>query len=237
MTAGIIAAHDVLGGGSYLSECLADSPTALFPMSTYSAGYADSSGNSRPLNVVSGVAPASTATDPHGTPNNAAAWGSSAGFLRTTYAQTGPTIGTYEMWLRFAAAPAANLILASWCPSSGGFGGETYVALLTTGKLSFSVNDGFVIAIDSPSALSANTWHHIVCSWGTGGQTMRVDKSTLVTGAKTTATARASSSLRLHGYWSGGADILQAGAADMAWAAFYPTKLTDARTDAHFNAM
>lgn len=222
---------------TYLSECLADTPDVLFPMSTYSSGYADSSGNSRPLDVLSGTAPASTATGPDGVANDAAAWGSSAGYLRTTYTQTGPSAGTYEFWFRFASAPAANLILASWCPSAGINGGETYVALLTTGKLSFSVNDGSVQAIDSPSALSTNAWHHVVCSWGTGGMTMRVDKSTLVTGAKTTATTRSGTSLRLHGYWSGASDILQTGAVDMAWAAFYPTKLTNTRTDIHYDAM
>lgn len=218
---------------TYLSDCIADSPSMLYPMSTYSSGYADSSGNTRNLDVLSGTAPASTATAPDGA--NAAAWGSSAGFLRTTYTQSGPTVGTFEFWFRYAAAPTANLILATWCPNSGSFGGEPYVALLTTGKLSFAVNAG-ATSVDSPAALSINSWHHVVCSWGAGGMTLRVDKSTLGTGANTSAVAR-TASFRLHGYWSGGADILQTGAVDMAWAAFYPTQLTNTRTDSHYDAM
>lgn len=226
---------------SYLSECLVDSPTLILPMSAYSSGFADSSGNGRDLNVLSGTAPTVTATGPDGVANDAAAWGASAGYLRTTFTQSGPTIGTFELWFRYASAPTANLVIATWCPNSGTSGGEPYVALFGTGaganagKLNFTVNAG-ATSISSPSALATNTWHHIVCSWGTGGMTMRVNKSTLGTAANTSATAR-TASFRVHGYWSGAADILQTGATDMAWAAFYPTKLTDARTDAHYDAM
>lgn len=224
---------------TYLSECLADSPSVIYPMDTYSSGFADSSGNARHLNVLSGTAPTTTATGPDGVANDAASWDTSPGYLLTTYTQTAPGVGTYELWFRYASAPAVNLRLVNWSPNNGNLGTSSYLTLRSDGKLAFGVFDGSTNAeAVSSSALSTNTWHHVVCLWGTGGQVLRVDKVTVATGAKTAASTAASAcAFRVHGQYNGSADSNYTGAVDMAWAAFYPTKLTTTRTDAHYDAM
>lgn len=221
-----------------LAEYLADSPSFLYKMNSYSSGFADLSGNGRNLDTLSGVAPSAAATGPDGNP--AARWTASAGFLRTSYLGTSPAIGTFEFFIKFAANPAADLILFTFGPNSGSAGSPNYVDLTPAGKIQFGTTLGTTGSVVlSTSALALNTWHHVACSWGTGGMKMRVNKvdTGVPANLATTANAVASSSFRAHGYWTGSADGLNVGAVDLAWAAFYPTKLSDARTDAHRDAV
>lgn len=220
---------------TYLTECSADSPTVLFPMDTYSSGYTDSSGNTRDLNVLSGTAPGS-GFGPDGALS--ASWGGSPGYLRTTYSQGRPTTGTYEFWIKIAANPAAIVSLTNWSAPSGSEGATSNVQLLTTGKIRLFLWTGSSNIIDSASALTTGAWHHVIASWGTGGSKIRIDKVTAVTGAATSATNPNAGTFFVHAQNAGGPGIIeQTGAVEMAWAGFYPTKLSDTRTDAHYDAM
>jgi hypothetical protein len=215
---------------------LADSPVVYAPLDVYSSGFLDVSGNARHLNVVSGAAPSATSGAPGTLTPTAAEWGASAGFVRTTYTQGSTTTGTFDFWLWFAAAPAATLSLATMSPTSGSNGCCFYTELLTTGKVRFGIWQGAFVNIDSPSALSTSTWHHIIGSIGAAGMKLRVDKSTLATAVQTAAAAPAVTAFELHSQYNGASNVEQTGAIKMAHAAFYNAQLSDARTDAHFDA-
>lgn len=224
---------------TYASEVAADSPAVYYPLNVYSSGFADSSGNTRDLDVISGTAPSATSGAPGTATTDAAEWGANAGHIRTTYTQTSPTGGTYEFWIYLAANPAAVLTLAAWSPNSGTNGTTTYVQLLTTGKIRLTRWASGFAHLDMANALSTGAWHHVVCTFGTtaGTNRIRVDKATDGSAAAGAATGIANSSFRLHGHYSGAANVQETGAVKLAHAAFYASPLSDARTDAHYDAM
>lgn len=195
----------------------------------------DQSGNGRSLTSLSGAAP--SATSGGAVLATALEWSSAAGHVRTTYSQTQPTVGTYECWLYFSSNPAADVCLQTFVPDSGGSGGTSAVYLLSTGKIRLFLYTGSSVNLDTASALSTGVWHHVVCSWGAAGSKIRVDKVNGGTGATTATAFNATAFYRTHGYYNGSTNTARTGVLKLAEQVFYPTQLSDARTDAHFDAL
>lgn len=196
---------------------------------------ADSSGNSRHILQPAGVVPTIAADGQVLT--SSLEWGASAGFLRSAFEQAQPSIGTFEFWIKIAANPAANLTLLSWSPNNGGSGSNLYAQLLTTGKIRLALFNGSTINADSASALTTGVWHHAIASVGAAGMKVRVDKTNTGSNSPTGATVPSgTTSFRVHGRYNGAGNVEQTGAVKLSEVAYYPTQLSDARTDAHFDA-
>lgn len=140
---------------------------------------------------------------------------------------------TAEVWVRFAANPAASssIISAALSTSSTSTGNEIGVWLGTDGKVNFSLYTTTVTTLTSPTALATNTWHHIVATYSpTGAMTLRVNKTTVASTTKAPLTTPYSRVVRLHaGYNHVG------GAISISNAAWYKGSLPTAVTDEHYD--
>lgn len=234
---------------AYGAEVLADSPVVFYrggDLNPTITGYVDSSGNNRPLNKFAGQLPnvgsGPSAVTAFPAPGVAGPkkWGmtfsSDPLCLATSYTQTQPTVGTYECWVYFTSNPSTDVTLGGWVPLTGSTGPTFTFALTNAGKISLSSYDGASVTITSPSAISTSAWHHVIASIGAAGTKIRVDKTNLVTGAKTSATGFAGAAYWIHGSYNGSTYANMTGACQMAESAFYSTQLSDARTDAHYDA-
>jgi hypothetical protein len=220
---------------TYDSEVAADSPWGYWKTDEASGNLADSSGNSRTMTVTG--SPTYAQTGPNGSTADAVAWTNAASqHAETTATTTAGTI-TLEAWVYLTANPTNTLgiVARSVGPlyTSGASDGE--LTIDSTGKAGFMCYNGTNRFITAASALSLNTWHHLVGSVGAAGMKLRVDKSTVASNAGvTTAYTGASQKLFMRG---GGSRCASISPVTIAKGAYYTTQLSDARTDAHYDAM
>lgn len=219
----------------YRLNVTANNGNAYLDVAELSFPYSpDSSGNGRYLVQPIGAGPSIASDGPDAA--SSMEFGASAGCVRSGYEQAAPTVGTFEFWVKFAANPAATLTLASWSPNNGGNGSTSYVQLLTNGKIRLGIYNGSTVNADSTSALTTDAWHYVVASIGAAGMKVRVDKTNTGSNTPTSANSPGNAAFRIHGRYSGAANVEQTGACLIADAAFYATQLSDARTDAHCDA-
>lgn len=242
MSAGVIASHYVdaaAGGGaaSYWTAVLADSPWGAWKTNeTSGTTLADSSGNARDL-TITGTGTATLAqTGPDGTTADAIAWPASA-----LYADQGSLFNgsaftfTFTCWV-YVPSGGISAITPLVGVNNGGSSTSAILFFDAAGK----INGRVAAASGSELITSASTlstgWHHVVHSCGPDGQKLRVDKTTLATGTKTSTNTGTGVSFRVHGHGTY-ANANGDGAATIARvAAFKSVQLTDAQTDAHYNA-
>lgn len=231
---------------AYGATVLAQSPVVFIrgddPDPNSASRYQDTSGNARPMNVVGAACTISDLPVQIAGPKKSALnWPTANGgpILRTTYTtNTYPTVGTYEFWVKYAAAPAAQVYLLCWAPTSGSTGPVNQVYMSTDGKIHFNVYNGAGNDIVTPSALTTNVWHHVIASVGAAGMKIRLDKSTVATNVGVTAGSNLGASIALwtHGVYNGANIVGTAAALSMAEMAWYGSQLSDANTDSHYDA-
>jgi hypothetical protein len=231
LSAARVTAHYNSGAGDN-TAIAADSPVIWLKLDDVTMA-ADSSTNARPLSFGAGPALTPNQTGP-GTGHKAISYSTAAGYARTPVAVTQPTTATYEFWIKIAAAPAAKTEVIAF-GGSGGSGAAALVGIDTAGKVVFDLYTGSSVPITAPSALSLNTWHHVVCSVGAAGAKIRIDKTTVVSSGTTSVVSAVSGAL----YVRNGGPVNPGGSGAMVIAlpaAWYNTQLADARTDAHYDA-
>lgn len=216
---------------TYQSEVLTDSPWGLWMFGeTSGTALADASPNARTANILAG----SPVLGQPG-PGSAAA----IDWPTTSYAQTSatlaePTTSTYEAWVYLTAAPGQVTPLLVVAPTSGSSGNTSGLLLQSDGRVTAFHYPG--APFNSPSPLTFNVWHHLVVSTGAAGSKIRVDKVTVATSATTSDQNAGTGPLWFHAYRNG-ASVVNGGPVRMAAPAFWTSQLSDARTDAHYDAM
>lgn len=225
---------------TYSSEVLADSPWGFWEQAeTSGTNLNDSSPNNRDLTITG--TPTLNQAGPF-TPAAAVAWPESVSAERYASATTVNTsVITLEAWVYLTATPTNPTPIIATAASYASNTQRIAFFVDATGKLNWMTYQGGATAvlITAPSALSLNAWHHVVASIGAAGSKVRVDKTTVVTGAGTAISAGAET-VFVHG---GGSDSSDAGRRfangspiTIALPAVYTTQLSDARTDAHYDA-
>lgn len=217
---------------AYDDAVLADSPWGYWKCDeTSGTTLADSSGNGRGM-AISG-APVFSQPGPGGP---SIFWPS-----KSDYGQVACPLGsviTFEAWVNLTAYPATNTAVMG---NANGYGSGTGTAnffIDPNGRpCMYTYNGGNLLTYGT--ALALDQWHHLIGSVGPDGQKVRVDK--MQTGYDTrTAFGGAVAYMFLHsGVHANGAAIYldQSSALTIARPAIYSTQLSDASTDAHYNAM
>ena len=145
---------------------------------------------------------------------------------------TSPSIQafTYEAWIYLPTLPAnVTSIISQGDATTGQSNNDRGLFVNTNGTVSFSIWNGSYTTITSPSALSTSAWHHVVAKWTpTGAMSLRINKSTVATGAiSPLANGRG---IYVHaGLNAAGGDV------QISNLAYYYGALSDATTDAHYD--
>jgi hypothetical protein len=229
---------------TYDSEVLADSPWGYWKTNEASGNLLDSSGNSRTLTRPGGD-PTYAQTGPSGAAD-AQAWPDSSGateYYAVSSASPGSgTAFSLECWFYLTATPTNPVGLIS---IAYGYGNNSkrplHLYIDTDGKVKLaggsSSSANWSPVVSSSSAVSLNTWHHVVAKTAASAQTIRLDKVQVATGTFTTSVTT-SDFVFVHG---GGDQILSSlincSAVTIAKPALYLSTLSDARIDAHYDAM
>lgn len=233
---------------SYDSEVAADSPRIYYKTDEASGTIADSSGNG--LNgTLPGGSPTYAQTGPSGAAD-AMNWPDSSGgteyYLIKSVSNT-PSAApmTLECWFYYGgSAPSNPTPLVAMCFGYGNNSQrpvEMYIG--TDGKLKgltgSGTSSGNSTVISSGSVLSTG-WHHAVLAVATGAWKLRLDKVDVAT-SSTTVSFTTTASFLVHGGGSAadgtGGDLRNGAAVKISKPALYTTKLSDARIDAHYDAM
>lgn len=183
-------------------------------------------------------------TGPNGSTTDAISWPSSSGateYYATTSATFATSAATLEAWVYLTALPTAQTGIVCCSSSYGGGGADKYMYVGTDGKVRLYLFNSGQLTVASSNALSLNTWHHVVASVGAAGTKIRTDKVTDGTNANT-GSSGGSYKVFIHG---GGADgtggnavnVTDSSAVKIAEVAVWQSQLSDAQTDAHFDAM
>lgn len=214
---------------AYDDAVLADNPWGYWVQAeTGGTTLADASGGGHTFAITG--APTFAQPGPDGAPN-AILWPASS----SVFAE-GPIVGdrywTFEVWIYLTEYPASNSHL---------WGLGNYRGSSTQENADLHINtDGSIFqgfypdgSVTSPAGtISLNTWHHLVGSAGPAGNKIRVDKTTVALGGGdgSDGTSRA---IWMHAGGGGG------GYAEMLLAkpAHWTSQLSDAQTDAHYDAM
>jgi hypothetical protein len=220
---------------SYSSEVLADSPWGFWLNNeTSGTTLADSSGNSRPM---------STTASP--TLAQAGPFAGASSVLYTAsanYAATAATFGhaalTIETWVYIPAGAATITRMMLVAPVSAFDGID-----LSGGVLGIEAGDVLVFQTNTTkvttAAISRDTWYHVVASVGASGTKIRVNKATLASDAgATTSSSTAYPVFQRGNYNASGtlSDYRQETLVRLGPTAIYAAQLSDARTDAHYDA-
>jgi hypothetical protein len=230
---------------TYDSEIAADSPWFYGKTDEASGSLLDSSGSSRTATLPGG-SPTYAQTGPGGAAD-AQSWPDSSGgteYYALTSASPGATATwTLECWVYLTATPtnATGLVAIAY-----GYGNTSKRPLQlyvdTDGKVKLwggsSSTNAWSSSVAASSALSLNAWHHVVAKTTSSTQTLRVDKTQVGTGSNTTSVTT-TDAIFVHGggAQNGGADLTNSSAAKISKPAVYLSTLSDARIDAHYNAM
>jgi signal peptidase I len=225
----------------YKSAVTADTPSFYWRLNeTSGTTVADSGSSARPGTITgTGFARAQTGALPTEARDTSTSLTQSAITANTTVA--GPTTFSIEAWIKTATTTGGRII--GW----GDQGGSTtstatqvdrqlYVA--PTGKVYFGIGT-LKTVIASNAALNNNAWHHIVGTYTTGTNGMKLYVDNTLQGSATATTITTA-----NGFWRAGAETMSGwtGNPDTYYdglideVAVYPTALTAARVTAHYNA-
>ena len=221
---------DTLG---YQLEVLSDGPSAYFPLTdgpgSLTAANAVGSGAGTVTGGVTFGQPGVVASDPSQT---AALFDGSTGYV------TGPSIPagtalTLECWINAdPTQPTAygNRVLSA---GGGGLAGAEFTISGSGGGATFTICDGpHTAGASTPASLPAGSWHHVVGVYdGTSSVSMYLD-GVLAQSVSSTVTSVPSVPLVMSRF-SGGGDYFSGALTQVA---VYPTALTAARVQAHYQA-
>lgn len=229
---------------TYDSEVAADSPWFYGKTDEASGNILDSSGSSRTLTLPGG-SPTYAQTGPSGAAD-AQAWPDSSGgteYYAVSSASPGSTATwTLECWVYLTATPTNPTGLIS---IAYGYANTSkrplHLYVDTDGKVKLaggsSSATNWASAVASASAISLNAWHHVVAKTTATTQAIRVDKVEVATGTFSTSVTT-TDLVFLHG---GGnhtlSSLVDSSAITIAKPAVYLSTLSDARIDAHYDAM
>ena len=220
----------------YVAACAADSPWGAWNLTeTSGTTLADSSGAGRSLTTTG--TPTLAESGPGG--GSAVGFPQGAGTYATSSAPTSATVYTLEFWVYLNAYPTNSTSMMGI--HTGDNNGKSVAGVNPDGTAFFwfyaGVSGGVRLA--GPT-LSLGAWHHVVASIGPAGGKVRVDK---VTGGTSTRTSDITTAYLIRVRQpvdnTGGPNFqrLGWGAAHLAGLRFYESQLSDARTDAHYDAM
>jgi hypothetical protein len=225
----LLSGVDAPALSAYAQEVLTDSPWGFWQLAETSGfTLADSSGNARPMTIVSGSGGVTagrsgpTAEIPAARPTGNAYGGTTA----TSTAST----ATIEFWVKVPSGTiSAGNPLVHLQQNSTTY--DKVVWLGTDGKIYFDTYNGAAHVTSTVAAVARDVWHHVVASIGPAGQKLRINKITEATDAATTSYTGAQAV-----YFGGSSGSRSGGHGfEVAGIAFYQTQLSDARTDAHYN--
>lgn len=221
---------------TYLSEVLADSPWGFWwNDETSGTNLADSSGNARPMTI----AGSPTLAQDHAIPSmSSILWDTTAGECAATAATFGSSAMTIETWVYLPTATTLTSRVALVVPASS-FDAISFHGIV----LGLEIGD-FLVAQTSAgkvtsAAIARDTWYHVVASNGAAGLKIRANKVTvasnpaLTTQSATAVTVYQRGSINLTG---SGSDYRQMATLFLGPTSVYPTQLSDARADAHYDA-
>jgi hypothetical protein len=219
---------------TYDAEVLADSPWGYWKCDeTSGSTLADSSGNGHDMTITGSptldeVGPAAT---------EAVLWPADAGIHAGTTDTNTTSDASLECWVYVDDLPTGGT--ASLTGDQQTFGSVTedkQLGVMTDGKVRWYVYDGSAQELTSTDALTLDAWHHIVASVGAAGMKIRVDKVAEASSGATTSYTGVGQEhfIRPSSARVGNADN---GALTVTRVAFYETQLSDARVDAHYDAM
>jgi hypothetical protein len=232
---------------TYDSEVAADSPWGYWKTDEASGNLLDSSGNSRTLTLPGG-APTYAQTGPGGGSDAQLSPDSSGGteYYAISSASLGGTTSalTLECWFYLTANPTNRTPLVGF---GYGFGNTSlrpaFLWLDTDGTIHlwWGSSSSSFITIGSASAVSLNTWHHVVAPLTSTEGKIRLDKADVASGSHATAIA-SSGQFMLRGGHNGTSqpsigDHRDGSVVTIAKPAAYLSTLTDTRIDAHYDAM
>lgn len=225
------------GSNAYATAVLANSPI-IYARGTFAGSFIDdyaatSFGTAHNIDVLaSGTAPTANTTDGPRGPWSIS-WGTSAGCIRTNYSFATTTF-TVECWVKFPSSQTGGAIVVT-SPSSGSSGQNFGLNLGSDGSFNAYAWNGSTESIGPTAPFSPNVWHHVVYSIGAAGQKIRVNKSTVATGARTSVFNQ-TNNLWLRGFYS---TTIQSSSNQyqISELAFYPTQLSDVQTDAHYDTV
>lgn len=221
------------GGAGDNTAVAADSPVIWlkFDDVVVGAGFEDASANGHGLTPAGSGYTLNAPGPADDVP--AIGWPATTASASSTAVVAQPTTVTYETWLYLPANPAAITPVMTF-GGSGSSGQTSGMSVDTDGKIICVLYPAGNMV--SPSALTLGVWHHVVCSVGAAGAKIRIDKATVATAA-TTAVASATSG---RFYLRQGGPNVSAGQGAMSTAdpaVWYNVQLSDAQTDAHYDAL
>jgi len=214
----------------YATAVLADAPWGFWQCTeTSGTTFVDASGNGRNMTLsgsgwtLNQIGPASSMPS--------VVWPAGDGNSANTTATFNSATGTVEAWVYLTANPSVDLSIAA-CQNNGGGSLTKFLKITSAGLVFFGTTAS--VGATSASALALNTWHHIVGSVGAAGTKLRIDKVTVGTAAATTSSTSALAAA-IHRKLGGGTTT--PGAVTIAAVAVWASQLSDAQTDAHYDAM
>lgn len=217
--------------GSYPTAVLADGPWGLWRMADAFSPVLDYSGHGRAARVVG--SPTYGQAGPRGD-EGAISWPANYGVSATTGVLFNPGAAgwTYEAWVKLTATPTEQITLLAAAQSDAGTTNcETVLAIDSTGKATAGQwNSGWTY-LTAGSALSLDTWHHLVARNSLAGDfRLYVDGAQVASATKTPSST--SRLMRVRGGHAAGSS-----AALVSCAAVYSAALSGTRIADHYAAM
>jgi hypothetical protein len=226
LAAARVSAHYNSGAGSAAAIAV-DSPRIWLHLDETTQPLLDSSVNGRSLAATGPV------TITTGRVDKAYDFPATAAYLAVPAFLPQPTNVTYECWLRIAALPAATTAIME-VSGGGGSGITSGLVLDTLGRVMMAIYNLGSKDTGLSAALALNTWHHIVGSVGPAGGKLRINKATVGTSVATSAQSATSGQMLIRA--GGPLGATGTGAMQIAEPAAWLSQLSDARTDAHYDA-
>lgn len=225
----------------YQTAVLADSPSFYWRLAqTSGTTVSDTSTNLRPA-TLSGSTYAWGATGALASETRDTALSLTSAWATANTPVAGPTTFSLEAWIKTSSGTGGRII--GWGDKGGSTASTSTLVdrqlyLAPTGKAYFGIG-GTKTVIPSLAPLNDNTWHHVVGTYTTGLNGMKLYVDGALQGRATATTIST-----LAGYWRAGGETMTGwtGNPDTYYdglldeVAVYPTALTATRVSAHYSA-
>ncbi|ARC57720.1 Protease 1 [Frondihabitans sp. 762G35] len=159
--------------------------------------------------------------------------GDASGLAATQTAVQGPQTFSVEAWFKTTTTAGGKIVGFGDTKTGTSSNYDRHIYMDPSGKVNFGVYDGNTEIITSPKALNDGTWHQVIGTLSSAGQTFFVD-------GKLVGSRSNSSAQNYQGYWRVGGDSSWNGANFFAGAiddvSVYPTALSRNQVDAQWIA-
>lgn len=184
----------------YSTAVLADAPQDYWPLNEPSgkAAYDWAAGNDL---TITGATTRGVDGPMGSSGGKATSFSGSASSAGATASQLAPDTFSVEAWFK-TTSKAGGKIVGFGDKASGGTSSsyDRHIYLDGSGRVTFGVYPGGVSAVQSGTGFNNGTWHHVVGTLGTGGQSLFIDGKRVGLRADTT------SGQSFTGYWRVGGD-------------------------------